>query len=183
MKKWKSHEWCEPGRKQCDQCLLCDGLNLEMPYTPSHKPGLSVSFIKICDRLDIVAAGKRAFLAVREAWNHQVRVGIIQMNKLWVGILILGKHLSLERERAAADSFSPSVPFLTASSNINPLSSAPFVFTLPTPPPLFLVPVWYSLVMCFHVSVNTYWVYSILHPLPEKWDEGEPWRPFILLLW
>lgn len=87
------------GHKQYDQCLLFDGLNLALPYTPSHKPGLSVSFIKIFDRSDIAAAGKRAFRAAQEAWNHLVRVGITQMNKLWVGILILRKHLSLQKRR------------------------------------------------------------------------------------
>lgn len=166
MKKLKSYEWRGGRReesKQCDQCSLFGGLNLALPYTPSHKPGLSVSFIKICDRPDIAAPVKRAFLAAQEAWNHLVRVGIMQMNKLCVvGIFILGKHLSLERVKAkatAADSFSLSVSLLTASSHIHPISSAPFAFARF----FFFFPIWYSLVMCLHVSVNTYWVYNILH--------------------
>lgn len=182
-KLWMARE----GRKQCDQCLLFGGLNLAVPYTPSHKPGLSASFIKTCDRPDIATAVKRAFLAAQEAWNHLVRVGITQMNKLWVGILILGKHLSLERERAkatVADSFSHSVPLLTASLHIHPLSSAPFVFA---PLVVFFFVCFCSqlirpgnVLSCFskHLLGKLY-----SSSLPQKWDEGKPWRPFFILLW
>lgn len=35
-------------------------LNLALTYTPTHKPGVSVSFAKVCDRADIVAAVKKS---------------------------------------------------------------------------------------------------------------------------
>ena len=107
------------------------------------------------------------FLAVREAWNHRVSTGIMQMDKLWVGILILEKHLSIERELLLTHSL-----FLSLSSLLHhttpPLFSAPFVFA-PLVVVFFFVcvffsvfvPIWYGLLMCFHVSVNTYWVYTI----------------------
>lgn len=173
-KLWMARE----GHKQCNQYLLFGGLNLALPYTPTHKPGLSVSFIKICDRLDIAAAVKRVFLAAQEAWNHLVRVGITQMNKLWVGILILRKHPSLERERAkaAADSFSLSVPLLTASLHIHPLSSAPFIFA-----PLVVFCFFFlfgshliwpgNVLSCFSKHLGTQYSST----LPHKWDEGKPW--------
>lgn len=110
---------------------------------------------------------KRDFLVAQEAWNHLVRVGITQTNKLWVGILILGKHLSLEGEKANAAagwlilSFCPPPHcFITHQpsflSSICFCSFGWFFF--------FLVPIWYGLVMCFHFLVNIYWVYNIPHP-------------------
>lgn len=107
---------------------------------------------------------KRAFLAVREAWNHLVSTGITQMDKLWVGILILEKHLSLERELLLTHSLFQSLSSLLHHTT-PPLFSAPFVFD---PSVVFFcvffsafVPIWYGQLMCFHVSVNTYWVYTI----------------------
>ncbi len=67
MKKWKSYEWHGRGVNSVINARSLGELNLALPYTPSHKPGLSVSFIKTCDRPDIAAAVKRAFLAAREA--------------------------------------------------------------------------------------------------------------------
>lgn len=55
-KLWMAQE----GRNYLDQCLLFGELNLALPHTPSHKPGLPVSFIKICDRPDVVAAVKKS---------------------------------------------------------------------------------------------------------------------------
>lgn len=99
-------------------------------------------------------------------------VGITQMNKLRVGILILGKHLSLERELLLTHS--PIVsPVLTASSHIHPLSSPPFC---PFSCFFFFVPIWYGPLMCFHVSVNTYWVNNILqlcHRTGTRIDLGD----------
>ena len=46
----------QEGHKQRDQCSLSGGLNLAPHYPPSHKLGLSESFIKIHDRSDIAAA-------------------------------------------------------------------------------------------------------------------------------
>ena len=57
----------QEGRKQLNQCSLFGGPNLALPYSPSHEPGLSGSFIKTCDRPDVAAAVKRAFLAAQEA--------------------------------------------------------------------------------------------------------------------
>lgn len=56
------------------------GLNLARLYSPSHKPGLSVSFIKICRS----KKGPARLLGSREItwWG----LGITHMNKLWVGI-------------------------------------------------------------------------------------------------
>ena len=51
-KLWMEQE----GHKQRDQCSLSGGLNLAPHYPPSHKLGLSESFIKIHDRPDITAA-------------------------------------------------------------------------------------------------------------------------------
>ena len=131
MKKWKSYEWRGKDTNR-NQFSLLVRLNLALPYTPPPtSPALSVSFIKICDSVGHGGCREKkekAFLAAREAWNHLVRVRITQMNKLWVGILISGKHLSLEREnvRAAADSFSLS---LSPSSVLHHTStSALFVF-------------------------------------------------------
>lgn len=47
------------GHKQHDQCSLFGGLNLALHYPPSHKLGLSESFIKIRDRPVITAAVKK----------------------------------------------------------------------------------------------------------------------------
>lgn len=44
-------------RVLCDQCLLFGELNLALPNTPPHKPALSASFIKMCDRLDVLHGG------------------------------------------------------------------------------------------------------------------------------
>lgn len=118
----KRCEWHGGVRKQSDQCSLCDRLNLDTPYTRCHKSGLSISFIKIGDRLDSRLQRKGGFLDAQEAWNHLVSVGITQTNKPWVGILILGKHLSLERESAGKLLLTHSL-FLTLSSMLHQTSS------------------------------------------------------------
>lgn len=158
------------GHKQCDQCLLFDGLNLALPYTPSHKPALSVSFIQIFYRSDIAAARRRAFSVAQKAWNHLVRVGITQMNKLWAGILILRKHFSLEKYKAvaavAADSFPLSVPLLTAPAHIHRLSFASFVFT----PWIAFFPFCSHLIRFGNVlsCFSKHWVYYIFLPCHQN---------------
>lgn len=169
--------------KQSDQCSLFGGLNLALPYTPVPQAWLiSIIHQNLWQAGHRSCSKKKAFLAAQEAWNHLVRAGITQMNKLWVGILILGKHLSLERERAkatAADSFSLSVPLLTASSHIHPLSSAPFVFA------------HFRVFLCSHLirpgNVLSCFSKHLLgirysSSLPQKWDEGKPWRPFFIIM-
>lgn len=103
-------------------------------------------------------------------------VGITQMNKLRVGILILGKHLSLERELLLTHSpiVSPSSLLHRTSTLFPQLHFAPLVV-------FFFVPIWCGPLMCFHVSVNTYWVYNILqlcHRSGTRKDLGD----IILLL-
>jgi len=142
--------------------------------------GSSVSFFKIWDRLDIMAAGKRAFLAAPEAWNHLERVGITQMNKLWVGILILGKHLSPERERERAASCrwiilsfcpDPHCFIKQPASFSSPICFHPFGLCL------HFVSIWYSFIMCFHISVSTWYTIHLIRAT-EKKLQGKPLRPY-----
>lgn len=118
----KRCEWHGGVRKQSDQCSLLDGLSLDSRYTRSHESGLSISFIKIGDSLDSRLQRKGGFLDAHEAWNHLVSVGITQANKPWVGILILGKHLSVERKSAGKLLLTHSL-FLTLSSMLHQTSS------------------------------------------------------------
>lgn len=163
----KRCEWHGGVRKQSDQCSLLDRLSLDSRYTRRHESGLSISFIKIGDRLDSRLQRKGGFLDAHEAWNHLVSVGITQANKPWVGILILGKHLSLERKSAGKLLLTHSL-FLTLSSMLHQTSSDfPLVVGFF---PLHFFPIWYDPVMCFHVSVNICWVHNILYP--QKWNSG-----------
>ena len=128
------------------------------------------------------------FLAVREAWNHRVSTGIMQMDKLWVGILILEKHLSIERELLLTHSL-----FLSLSSLLHhttpPLFSAPFVFAPLVVVFFFCVCVFFCL--CSHLiwSVNVLSCFSkhllgvhySLALLPD-WDENKPGRSFCFIM-
>lgn len=128
---------------------------------------------------------KRAFLAVREAWNHLVSTGITQMDKLWVGILILEKHLSLERELLLTHSLFQSLSSLlhhtTPPSILSSICFWPFgCFFLCVFFCLCSHLIWSANVLsCF--SKHLLGVHNSLALLPE-WDENKPGRSFCLIM-
>lgn len=140
----------------CDQCVLFGELNLALPNTPPHKPALSASFIKVCDRLDVLHGGcqKKSLSGCSGGVKPPCEGGHNAHEQTPSGNINLGET-SVLRGGAAADSFSPSW-------------HPPHCF-IPQPPSFFrsmflprscffFVPIWYGLLMCFHVSVNTHWV-------------------------
>lgn len=124
-------------------------------------------------------AGRRGSRQKEPFWllrRHEITwwgVGITQMNKLRVGILILGKHLSLWGELLLTHS-----PIVSPSSLLHRTST---LFPQLHFAPLVVFFLWSHLIRSANVlSCLSKHLLGIQYSsaLPQKWNEERPWRNF-----